>query len=145
MDEGIKVADAPMTSFLPSLVTPLVALVYPTSLSFPPLATPSLHPPTTSVLSAIHVSALECLSNIFLSLSTSPNSSNSSIAADSDSGLRVWNDIWSALAVVGTESGLGQERRQEIWEVAVGVLWGVGIIWKGCLVSHAYNIFLRDC
>lgn len=142
MDEDIKVENAPMTSFLPSLVTPLVALVYPTPLSFPPLAAPSLHPPTTSALSAIHLSALQCLSNIFLSLSTSPNSG---IAADSDIGLRIWNDIWSALAVVGTEGGLGQERRQEIWEVAVGVLWGTGSIWKGCLVSHVYGIFLRDC
>jgi hypothetical protein len=136
MDEDTKVVDAPTTSWLPSLVSPLVTLIYPTSLSFPPLAAPSLHPPITSALSAIHVSALECLNNIFLSLSTSPNPT---IVADSVGGLKIWNDVWSALAVVGTEGGLGQERRQEIWEVAVGVLWGVGSIWKGSLVSHDHG------
>lgn len=139
MDKDIRVVDAPTAPSLPSLVSPLVALIYPTSWSFPPLAAPSLHPPITSALSAIHVSALECLSNIFLSLSRSPNPS---ITADSVGGLKIWNDIWSALAAVGTEGGLGQERRQEIWEVAVGVLWGVGSIWKGSLVGHGCGTFL---
>jgi hypothetical protein len=133
MDDDIKEVDTPTTILLPSLVSPLIALIYPTSLSFPPLAAPSPHPPTTSALSAIHVSALECLNNIFLSLSTSPNPS---IIANSVGGLKIWNDIWSALALVGTDDGLGQERRQEIWEVAVGVLWGVGSIWKGTLVCR---------
>jgi hypothetical protein len=132
MDEEPKRVIAPTTPSLSSLVSPLLALIYPTSLSFPPLAAPSVHPPTTSVLSAIHISALECLNNIFLSLSTSPNPS---ISTDVDGGLKVWNSIWSALEIVGTEGGLGQERRQEIWEIAVGVLWGVGSTWKGSLVS----------
>lgn len=144
MDKDIRVVDAPTAPSLPSLVSPLVALIYPTSWSFPPLAAPSLHPPITSALSAIHVSALECLSNIFLSLSRSPNPS---ITADSVGGLKIWNDIWSALAAVGTEGGLGQERRQEIWEVAVGVLWGVGSIWKGSLIPQAdqIDILIRLC
>lgn len=132
MDEDTKAVDAPTTPFLPSLVLPLITLIYPTSLSFPPLAAPSVHPPTTSALSAIHVSALECLNNIFLSLSTNPHPT---IVADRDGGLKLWNDIWSALAAVGTEGGLGQERRQEMWEIAVGVLWGIASIWKGSLVS----------
>lgn len=132
MDEDAA-ANTPSTSFLPSLVPPLLALLQPTSLSFPPLAAPSPHPPTTSALSAIHVSALECLNNVFLSLATSPNAG---VSADKDSGRKVWADIWSALDAVGTETGLGQERRQELWEIAVGVLWGVGIVWKGALVSH---------
>ena len=131
MNEDVTAVDTPTTPFLPSLVSPLITLIYPTSLSFPPLAAPSVHPPTTSVLSAIHVSALECLNNIFLSLSTNPNR----IIADVAGGLKLWNDIWSALVVVGTEGGLGQERRREMWEVAMGVLWGVGTIWKGSLVS----------
>jgi hypothetical protein len=133
MEEDPKTVNAPTTPLLSSLVSPLLALVYPTSLSFPPLAAPSVHPPTTSVLSAIHVGALECLNNIFLSLSTSPNPS---ISTDTDGGLKVWNAIWSALEIVGTEGGLGQERRQEMWEIAVGVLWGVGSIWKGSLVRR---------
>ncbi|KAG6842438.1 hypothetical protein C0991_007568 [Blastosporella zonata] len=119
-------------SFLPALVTPLVALLHPTSLSFPPLAAPSLHPPTTSALSAIHISALECLNNIFLSLATSRNPS---VSADHEAGRNVWDGIWSALSAVGTETGLGQERRREMWNVAVGVLWGIGNVWKGSLVS----------
>lgn len=121
------------TSFLPSLVTPLLALTHPVALSFPPLAGPSPHPPTTSALSAIHICALECLNNIFLSLATS---SHSSVAADKESGQKIWSEIWAALNFVGTETGPGQERRKDFWEVAVGILWGVGTIWRGSLVSN---------
>lgn len=123
-------------SFLSTLVQPLLTLIRPTSLSFPPFASPSPHPPTTSALSAIHVAATECLNNIFLSLSTSPNPT---IVADREAGRRTWDEVWLALGVVGTEFGPGQERRQEIWENAVGVLWGVGKVWKGSLVR-----FQRD-
>jgi len=97
----------------------------------------SPHPPTTSAISAIHVGALECLNNIFLSLSTSQNPA---IASDKDSGCKVWAELWSALGAVGTQSGPGQERKQEIWDVAVGVLWGVGIVWKGTLVPQEEQI-----
>ncbi|KAL0068606.1 hypothetical protein AAF712_004322 [Marasmius tenuissimus] len=126
-------------SFLPSLVPSLLNLTYPTSLSFPPLAAPSPHPPTTSVLSAIHVAAMECLNNIFLSLATSPSAS---VQADKEGGRKVWNDIWSVLGAVGTESGLGQEKRQELWEVTAGVLWGVGIVYKGHLTATEEQIQL---
>jgi len=119
------------SSFLSSLIPPLLALVHPTTLSFPPLAAPSPHPPTTSVLSAIHISALECLNNIFLSLATSPNSA---VTSDPDNGRKLWDDIWSAISVVGTETGLGQERRMDMWEIGVGVLWGIGTVWKRFLV-----------
>jgi uncharacterized membrane protein len=121
----------PNTSFLPALVLPVLSLIQPTSLSFPPLAAPSSHPPTTSALSAVHVSALECLNNIFLSLANSPIAN---ISKDVESGATVWNSLWTALSLVGTQTGLGQERRQQMWEVAVGVLWGVGNVWKGLLV-----------
>lgn len=119
------------TAFLAKLVTPLLALIQPTALSFPPLAAPSIHPPTTSALSALHISALECLNNLFLSLTTAPNPA---VAADVNSGVTVWGSVWSALGVVGTETGLGQERRQDVWDRAVGVLWGVGRVWKGAIV-----------
>uniref|UniRef100_A0A0W0G4L1 Putative ARM repeat-containing protein n=1 Tax=Moniliophthora roreri TaxID=221103 RepID=A0A0W0G4L1_MONRR len=130
--------------FLPSLVPSLLSLIHPTALSFPPLAAPSPHPPTTSALSAIHVSAMECLNNIFLSLATSRNAT---VAADKDGGRKVWNDIWAALAVVGTESGLGQERRQELWEIAVGVLWGLGIVYKGSITAteEQINVLIQFC
>lgn len=119
-------------SLLPTLVAPLLALIQPTSLSFPPLAAPSPHPPTTSVLSAIHICALECLNNIFLSLAAG---ANTTLADDHDAGRKIWDGVWSALAAVGTETGLGQERRRDMWHVAVGVLWGIGSVWKGSLVS----------
>ncbi|KAF5385007.1 hypothetical protein D9615_001213 [Tricholomella constricta] len=139
MQDDPSPINAASTSFLPTLLAPLLALVHPTSLSFPPLVTPSPHPPTTSALSAIHISALECLNNIFLSLATSPNPS---VSADHDAGRKVWDEIWSALAVVGTETGLGQERRQEMWHVAVGVLWGIGNVWKGSLVPSEEQVKL---
>ncbi|KII93991.1 hypothetical protein PLICRDRAFT_36208 [Plicaturopsis crispa FD-325 SS-3] len=139
-DDAPPVNDASTsTSFLPTLVQPLLNLVQPTSLSFPPPTGPSPHPPTTSALSAIHVCALECLNNVFLSLATAPNPA---ISADKDSGRKIWNDIWTALGVVGTVAGLGQERRTDIWEVAVGVLWGVGIVWKGALVPDEEQVKL---
>jgi hypothetical protein len=122
------------TIFLTTLVDPLLTLIQPTALSFPPLASPSPHPPITSALSALHISALECLNNVFLSLTTSRNPS---IASDASSGRTVWDGVWSALGLIGTQTGLGQERRQEAWDVAVGVLWGIGRIWKGSIVSFS--------
>ncbi|KAF8899116.1 armadillo-type protein [Infundibulicybe gibba] len=123
--------------FLQSLIPSLLALTKPTALSFPPLSAPSPHPPTTSALSAIHVSALECLNNIFLSVATSPNPT---LSADKAAGVKLWSDIWLSLALVGTQAGLGQERRQEMWEVAAGVLWGIGVVWKGSLEPNDEQI-----
>ncbi|KIM47544.1 hypothetical protein M413DRAFT_62872 [Hebeloma cylindrosporum] len=138
------VTESSSLSFLTSLVSPLLALVQPTALSFPPLASPSIHPPTTSALSAVHISALECLNNVFLSLTASPNPA---ISSDVNSGLTVWNGIWSALSLVGTQTGLGQERRQEMWEVAAGVLWGIGRVWKGNLIpdGEQVNVLIHQC
>lgn len=125
-------------TLLPTLVPALLALVHPTSFSFPPLAATSPYPPITSALSAVHISALECLTNIFIGISTY---GNVAIAKVIDSGAKVWDSIWTALAVVGTEiSGLGQERRQDMWSTAVGVLWGVGNVWKGSLVSCSADL-----
>jgi hypothetical protein len=120
-----------ITTSLLALVQPLLALIHPTPLSFPPLIGPSPQPPITSVLSSIHVCALECLNNLFLSLATSPNTT---VASDKESGLKIWQELWIALGAVGMEVSPGQERRRDIWEIAVGVLWGIGNIWKGCLV-----------
>lgn len=126
-------------AFLTTLVVPLLALIQPTALSFPPLAAPSIHPPTTSALSAVHISALECLNNVFLSLTTSPNPS---VTSDVKSGIDVWNRIWAALALVGTETGLGQERRQQMWEITIGVLWGIGRVWLGSLACFLPSVLL---
>ena len=142
-------------SYLSTLITPLLKLIHPTPLSFSPvppaippgsaapLETPSpAHPPTTSVLGAIHVSALECLNNLFLprALATASSASNPGAnSSDVQDGQHVWNTVWVALAQVGLEGGRGQERRREVWEAAAGVLWGVATIWKGRLVSHSQN------
>ncbi|KAJ3908972.1 armadillo-type protein [Lentinula edodes] len=135
-DEGHN-NDSANPTVLPSLVPSLLSLIQPTSLSFPPLATSSIHPPTTTALSAIHISAMECLNNIFLSLATSPNPS---VSADAEGGRKVWNEVWASLGVVGTELGLGQERRKEMWEIGVGVLWGLALVWKGTLSATEEQI-----
>ncbi len=148
------------TSLLPTILTPLLNLIQPTPLSFPPLPSVALraptHSPTTSALSSIHIRALECLNNIFLSIAVSASASAVSpssaihpldgdnvagVSEDVQSGLRVWDAIWVALGLVGTEGGRGQERRKEMWEAAVGVLWGIGSIWKGKLVGFPPVLF----
>ncbi|KAF7972187.1 hypothetical protein HWV62_18774 [Athelia sp. TMB] len=125
------------TTFLPTLVQPLMALIHPTPLSFPPVNGLSAHPPTTSALGAIHLSALECLNNIFLSLSTT---SNPVVASDRASGVKIWDEVWIVLKEIGTQSGPGLERKLEMWQVAIGVLWGIGIIWKGSLEPQEYEV-----
>ncbi|KAF9451411.1 ARM repeat-containing protein [Macrolepiota fuliginosa MF-IS2] len=137
--EDVDGDQPPVPAFIPTLVNPLLALIQPSALSFPPLAAPSPHPPTTSALSAVHITALECLNNVFLSLASSRKPE---VAADVTSGAKIWNDVWSALAAVGTQTGLGQERREEIWEKAVGVLWGVGNVWKGSLEPNEEQVSL---
>ncbi|KAJ7076033.1 armadillo-type protein [Mycena belliarum] len=112
---------------LPPLVAPLLALIQPTTLSFPPLAAASPHPPTTSALSAVHLAALECLNNIFLALA------RGGAPCDVTEGRTVWDAVWAALGAVGTQTGLGQERRSAMWEVAAGVLWGVASVCRGSL------------
>ncbi|KAG2022828.1 hypothetical protein CC2G_000548 [Coprinopsis cinerea AmutBmut pab1-1] len=138
-DDESTTSIAPKSSSLLNLVFPLLALIQPTALSFPPLSSASPHPPTTSALSAIHISALQCLNNIFLSLSVS---SNEAVSKDVQNGLTIWSNIWSALQLVGTQTGLGQERREEFWEIAVGVLWGVGNVWKGSIEPQGEQITL---
>ncbi|KAL5519568.1 hypothetical protein ACEPAH_1251 [Sanghuangporus vaninii] len=146
----------PPPSFLPNILPPLLTLLQPTPLSFPPADTGSavpllpVHPPTTSSLSAIHISALECLNNACLALSiaqaeSGSGSSGSSVRApraDAEDGRRLWSAIWSALSSVGLQVGRGQERRREMWEIAVGVLWGIGGIWKGSIVPDEEQVKL---
>ncbi|KAI6008408.1 ARM repeat-containing protein [Pisolithus orientalis] len=114
---------------LPSLVRPLLTLIQPTALSFPPPSAPSCHPPTTS--------ALSCLNNIFLSLAAHPHSER---CADDSAAQTIWSEIWTSLSKVGVDIAVGQEQKQVIWEIAVGVLWGVGKIWKGKLVPTEEHV-----
>lgn len=135
---GARTRPAANASLVQTLVAPLLALAEPTPLSFPPLDRPSPHPPTTSALSAIHVSALECLNNIFLSLR---GAKLDALRADPASGKRVWDAVWRALGAVGTDVDKpGQERRRAMWEIGVGVLWGVAEAWKGLLAPDEAHV-----
>jgi len=136
------------TSLLNTLTYPLLALARPTSLSFPPPALPSVHPPTTSVLGAIHVRALECLNNLFVGVKERPGGAAAEDVSREEKELvqgamDVWNQTWGAdlLGAIGEPPGTpssidtpGQERRAEMWKIAVGVLWGLARIGKGALV-----------
>lgn len=138
VDDMVTNEPAPVKdTFLTTLVEPLLALIQLTPLSFPPLGRPSPKPPITSALSAIHNCALQCLNNVFFSIGASPPTA---IRNDQAAGTTIWNDVWAALGRLGTETGPGQEARAEMWGLAVGVLWGVGIVWKGSLV----RLSLRD-
>ncbi|KAF7290517.1 ARM repeat-containing protein [Mycena indigotica] len=121
-DDSDMAVDEKVAQSLPSLVQPLLELITPTTLSFPPFASPSPHPPTTSALSALHVAALECLNNIFIALARGGR------IDDIAGGQAVWNSIWATVEAVGTQSGPGQEHRREMWEIGVGVLWGVASV-----------------
>jgi hypothetical protein len=140
MDDAMAVDDAniepndsatpSVPSFLPTLLEPLLALIQPIELSF---SAPSPHAPTTSALSAIHIAAFECLSNAFLALAAAPGSA----ASDVHAGQHVWSTVWAALAGAGNplESAPGSTRAA-VWDVAVGMLWGVGAVWTGKIVGQ---------
>ncbi|EMD42255.1 hypothetical protein CERSUDRAFT_110786 [Gelatoporia subvermispora B] len=145
-EENVLPSGSSTPAYFESLVYPLLGLIQPTPLSFPPLAGTSPHPPTTSALSAIHISALECLNNIFLSMATA--AARHKLDIDVQNGYKLWHEIWRALGIVGTEiSGAGQERRRDMWELAVGVLWGIGNIWKGSLPleNEQVDVLIQFC
>ncbi|KAI0348220.1 ARM repeat-containing protein [Trametopsis cervina] len=149
-DSAVPSTDSPITANLPAFVTPLLSLIQPTALSFPPLGGTSPHPPTTSALSSIHIGALECLNNVFLALATAAQAHPQKVSPRDDfaAGTSIWTQVWHALEVVGTDvDGPGQERRREMWEAAVGVLWGIAVVWKGVLVPDAaqVNVLIQLC
>jgi hypothetical protein len=133
---GLPSGDATFAQLSP-LLEPLLHLAHPTALSFPPPDGPSPHPPTTSALGAVHVCALECLNNLFLGLAAAQRPA---ISANAQAGTSVWNQVWAALQAVGTVEGRGQERRRDMWENGVGVLWGISNVWKGVLVGTLASI-----
>ncbi|KAG9027760.1 hypothetical protein FRB95_007419 [Tulasnella sp. JGI-2019a] len=129
-------------SLLPSLVRPLLHLSHPTSLSFSPPSAPPIHPPTTSVLSRIHIHALECLNNLFIGLNPEETTLPAGTAKEA---VEIWKEMWEILAgSVGRQSewmvGTGVETRREMWEIGVGVLWGLARIVKDELIPDAEHI-----
>jgi len=122
------------------LVPSLLSLIEPTPLSFPPPGSPSIHPPTTSALGAIHLCALESLNNLFLSLATSHRS-----LADAEKvqGVVIWGSLWAALEKVGDPRAAKSTKEQKVfWETAIGVLWGASIVFKGVIVPEESQVQL---
>jgi len=113
-----------------------------------------VHPPTTSVLGAIHVRALECLNNLFVGVKERPGGAAAEDLSKEEKELAqgamdVWNQTWSAdlLGAIGEPPGTpssidtpGQERRAEMWKIAVGVLWGLARIGKGALNPNEQQV-----
>ncbi|KAH9065579.1 ARM repeat-containing protein [Lactarius vividus] len=134
LDEPPSHNGTPAPSFLPTLLEPLLALIQPTELSF---SAPSPHPPTTSALGAIHIAAFECLSNAFFALAAAP----AAAASDVQVGRRVWAAVWAALAGAGSPADAAPgSARAAVWDVAVGVLWGVGTVWPGQIVPEEAQV-----
>ncbi|KZS92874.1 ARM repeat-containing protein [Sistotremastrum niveocremeum HHB9708] len=127
-----------LSSLLSALALPLLSLCHPTPLSFPPLDSPSPHPPTTSLLGTIHIRACECLSNIFLSLAS--QGGGSLTPEDLQAARDIWTQFWLVLSAIGTQGGPGQETRGELWVAAVGVLWGIARLCKGSLEASEEQI-----
>jgi len=122
------------------LVTPLLSLIEPTHLSFPPPGSPSIHPPTTSALGAIHLCALECLNNLFLSLATSHRPLTD---AERAQGAPVWGSLWTTLGKVGDPRAANFTQEQKsFWETAIGVLWGASTVFKNFIVPEEGQVQL---
>lgn len=134
-ENGIPPSDSFLTlsKLLPVLSGPLLRLAQPTDISFPPPGAAALHPPSTSAISSVHIRALECLNNLFLSLGL--NAETFPLAmADIEGAVTVWQELWNVLLAVGYRSEAGQEQRYEIWTSAVGALWGIARVCKTQLV-----------
>jgi hypothetical protein len=110
------------TLSLPQRLSTLSAL---TPLSFPPsTSTPSPHPPTTSLLSTIHLRALEALNNLLLTTVAGDAYQPASIPSQG-----VWDTLFKSVEMIASEpeviSAKGHEMRGEVLEMATGCLWGI--------------------
>src|ERR1700761_8426575 len=134
---GDTVIAIPLSHLLAQLTRPVLALIKPTALSFPPVGGPLSHPPTTAVLGNIHLRALECLNNLFVALNFTSDASESTVQLsrnDAHDMAFLWDSLWQTLRSVGYLEDPGQEMRREIWQVAAGVLWGIARACRGTLV-----------
>jgi hypothetical protein len=138
-----------------SLPTRLLNLSKPTQLSFLPINTaatpvtssPSPHPPTTALLSTIHLRSLETLNNLLISTTffipspASPEFSSpqwQSFFASAQTSLQpVWDGLFAIAGVLAPGADVleckGQEVRKEILDVLVGGLMGVAGLTRGCV------------
>jgi hypothetical protein len=133
-------ASQPNLSRFAFLIPTILSLIEPTHLSFPPPGSPSIHPPITSALGSIHLCALECLNNLFLSLATSHRHITD---AERAQGMTIWNSLWTALQKAGDLRSATITKDQRLfWETAIGVLWGISIVFKGIIVPEEDQVRL---
>ncbi|KAG9121941.1 hypothetical protein FRC07_001876 [Ceratobasidium sp. 392] len=161
MDADVSVdappqADSSSISLLHTLTPLLIALSTPTIMSFPSPTTTSAnttvtagptsngsssllqHPPTTSALVAVHISALECLSNLLLSFPTSDTGPVN--PAVLEVVVAVWPQAWSSLRSVLVATPSSSDRKTEVSVAALGALWGLARLGKGVIVPAQEHV-----
>ncbi|OWT35607.1 hypothetical protein C362_06798 [Cryptococcus neoformans Bt1] len=134
-DSSVKLnPGATLSHLLTNLHLPerLTLLSRPVSLSFPPVSTvPSIHPPTTSILSILHLHALEALNNLLLTAVASISAADRSAVAQIIASVPVqglWDSLFSIIQLIGSQPQAlqmkGQEMRMEVLEMTLGCVWG---------------------
>lgn len=145
-DSSVKLnPGATLSHLLSNLHLPerLTLLSRPVSLSFPPVSTvPSIHPPTTSILSILHLHALEALNNLLLTAVASISAADRSAVAQIIASVPVqglWDSLFSIIQLIGSEPQAlqmkGQEMRMEVLEMTLGCVWGTIKINPSAVVS----------
>ena len=133
----VTLAQLLFTFLLPGRLTKLALL---TPLSLPPITNePSLHPPITSILSVLHLRALEALNNLLLIVLVSAQSG--SISFPQPLAMEMWNSLFQIVSTISSERQAlemkGQEIRMELLDISLGCLWGAAKISSAHLVSNA--------
>nr|XP_019011947.1 uncharacterized protein I206_02784 [Kwoniella pini CBS 10737]OCF50728.1 hypothetical protein I206_02784 [Kwoniella pini CBS 10737] len=127
VNPGATLSHLLRTLQLPSRLTALSQL---TALSFPPTNNqPSPHPPTTSVLSVLHLRVLEALNNLLLTTAASlPSGGESAEISGTVPVQQLWAGMFAIISAIGSEPDAlnmkGQEMRVEVLEMALGCIWG---------------------
>ncbi|CAE6406722.1 unnamed protein product [Rhizoctonia solani] len=130
---------------LTTLTPLLLSLSTPTSMSFPPssatatITTEPTHLPTTSALTAVHISALECLSNLLLSFPTSDTGPVNPVTAEV--AVTAWPRAWTTLTA-SINAPSTTDRRMELSVAALGVLWGLARLARGVLAPRKEQVEL---
>lgn len=125
-----------------SLPQRLASLASLNTLSFPPIGAASPHPPTTSILSVLHLRALETLNNLLLTIVASlpaDGSRNTTVVPVNG----IWDGMFGIIDALLSEpealSSKGQELRIEVLEMALGCAWGCAKIAPELLVGAPWG------
>ncbi|KAF8713751.1 ARM repeat-containing protein, partial [Rhizoctonia solani] len=138
-------ADQNSIKLLTTLIPLLLSLSTPTSMSFPPssatatITTEPTHLPTTSALTSVHISALECLSNLLLSFPTSDTGPVN--PATAEVAVAAWPRAWTTLTA-SINAPSTTDRRMELSVAALGVLWGLARLARGVLAPQKEQVEL---